>query len=434
MRIGIVGGGIAGLTAAYRLVKAGHQVFVFESDEKLGGLARSFDFAGTQLDVFYRHIFKSDTDIVKLIDELKLNDELLWNESKMGFYTEGKTYNFTTPVDLLMFKPLPFIDRIKLGLLALYLQRVNKWKKYEKITVKEWMDKYLGGKVYEKVWGPLLKQKFGALADTISMTWLYGRIHSRVASREKGGVKEVLGYMKGSYQALIDTLETEIQKEGGRILKKTSVSKVNTENGKVKSICVQGEEHAVDAAILTCAPALAVKLADFDGAYKERLKKLKYNGAMALVMRLKRSLSKIYWLSVAEPDSPFVAVIEHTNLIPKEVYGGDNIVYIAKYLPVDDKMYSMKSEEIKDIFFAYLKKIYPDFSESDVIEYRISREPFSQPIVQKGFSEIKLDYASPVKGLYMANMSMIYPEDRGMSYSVRLGNEVSAVILDQKES
>ncbi len=434
MRIGIVGGGIAGLTAAYRLAKAGRQVFVFEADEKLGGLARSFDFAGTQLDVFYRHIFKSDTDIIRLIDELKLTDELIWAESKMGFYTEGRTYNFTTPFDLLMFKPLPFLDRIKLGLLALYLQRVNEWKKYEKITVKDWMNKYIGGKVYEKVWGPLLKQKFGDLADSISMTWLYGRIHSRVASREKGGVKEVLGYMKGSYQVLIDSLETEIQKEGGKIFKKTSVSKVNVEKGKVKSICVQGEEILVDTAILTCAPALCVKLADFEESYKEKLDKLKYNGAMALVMRMKKSLSDIYWLSVAEPDSPFVAVIEHTNLIPKEIYGNNHIVYIAKYLPVDDKMYSMKSEEVKEVFFNYLKKIYPNFLEKDVLEYRVNREPFSQPIVLKNYGEIKPDYATPVSGLYMANMSMIYPEDRGMSYSVRLGNEVSAEILKNGET
>ena len=151
MRIGIVGGGIAGLTAAYRLAKAGRQVFVFEADEKLGGLARSFDFAGTQLDVFYRHIFKSDTDIIRLIDELKLTDELIWAESKMGFYTEGRTYNFTTPVDLLLFSPLPFFDRIKLGLISLFLRDVKDWKKFEKITAKEWIIKNFGKNIYEVV-------------------------------------------------------------------------------------------------------------------------------------------------------------------------------------------------------------------------------------------------------------------------------------------
>ena len=234
MRIGIVGGGIAGLTAAYRLSKQGHIVYLFEAEKRLGGLAQAVDFAGTKLDKFYRHVFKSDRDILALIDELKIAGSFKWLPSSMGFYHSGKIYGFSTPMDLLRFKPLPLIDRIKAGLMSLYLQRVKNWKKYEGITVKEWVEKYVSKKVYEVIWEPLLEQKFSGRADKVSMTFLYGRLHSRMASRS--GAKEVLGYMEGSYQLLIDILENEVTKEGGKIFKGAAVSKVITGGGRVRGM------------------------------------------------------------------------------------------------------------------------------------------------------------------------------------------------------
>jgi len=314
--------------------------------------------------------------------------------------------------------------------MALYLQRVNDWKKYEKITAKEWVSKYVSKNVYDKVWGPLMNQKFGPLADTVAMTWLYGRIHSRVASREGGGAKEVLGYMKGSYQVLVDALENAVLKEGARIMKNTPVSKVVLDNGKVKGVVVNGQEHIMDSVVLTCAPAISRKLVSFDKEYDERLSKMKYHGAMNLIMRTKKSLSKTYWLNVAEKDSPFVAVIEHTNLVPKEFYGGDTVVYLSKYLNTEDELYKASDEKVKNVFFEYLKKIFPEFSADDVLEYRVKRAPYSQPIVGLEFSKIKLDYRTPITGLYSANMTQVYPEDRGMSYSVKLGNEVSRIMME----
>ncbi|MFP4467008.1 MAG: NAD(P)/FAD-dependent oxidoreductase [Candidatus Goldiibacteriota bacterium] len=431
MNIGIVGGGIAGLTAAYRLSLSGHTVSVFEKDEKLGGLARSVDFAGTRIDRFYRHIFKSDIDIIKLIRELGLEKDMLWVQTKMGFRYGGVNYDFTSPMDLLRFKPLSFIDRIKQGIMALYLQKVKNYKKYEKITAKEWVEKYLGKRIYEVIWGALLKQKFGEHADEIAMTWLYGRIHSRAVSREKGGAKEVLGYMKGSYQVLIDTLEREIAAKGGKIFTGTPVSRVMTEEGKVKGLKAGGNEYEFDAVLMTCAPAIASTFVDFEGEYGDKLKKLDYYGAMNLIFRTKKSLSGIYWMNVTEQESPFLAVIEHTNFIPKENYGNDVVVYLSKYLSPADKLYKAPPEEVKERFFGYLKKVFPEFDEADVLEYRVYREPFSQPIVRRNYSAILPEHKTPVKGVFLADMSQIFPEDRGMSYSVRLGNTAAKIINEE---
>jgi protoporphyrinogen oxidase len=428
MRIGIVGGGIAGLTAAIRLLEQGHHIFLFEKDEKLGGLAQAIDFSGNKLDKFYRHIFKSDLDIIDLINELKLTDKLKWMKSTLGFYYEGKIYNFTTPFDLLKFSPLPFFDRIKLGLMALYLKRVKNWKKYENITAKEWIEKYVGKKVYEVVWGPLLYQKFADRAEEIAMAWLYGRISARFKSREKGGAQEVLGYMDGSFEVLINTMEKIILGKGGKIFKNSPVNKIIAENNKLKAIKTNSGEYELDALILTCSPMIIKNLYNWDNDYLLKLNSHEYFGAIALIISLKKSLSKIYWLNVADKNSPFVAVVEHTNFISASNYLGNNIIYLGKYLSTENRLYHLSNEELKDTFFNYLEKINPLFNKKDVIEYKVVREPFAQPVVKKNYSKILLDFRTPLKGVYVANMSQIYPEDRGMSYSVGLGNKISEII------
>ncbi len=429
MKIGIAGAGIAGLTAGYRLIQAGHNVTIFEKDEQIGGLARSFDFSGNKLDCFYRHIFKSDIDIIKLIDELNLTKDLIWKQVKMGFYYNGKTYNFTTPLDLLLFSPLPFSDRIKLGLISLFLKGVKNWKKFENITAKEWIIKNFGTKIYEVVWGPLLEQKFAEKADKISMTWLYGRISARFKSREAGGIKEVLGYLNGSFQKLIDTLADKIINQGGVIYKNTAVNKIDIVDNRVKGLNAAGKNYDFDCVLITCAPSIIKQMLDVKTAGIEKsVNSIDYHGSIALVMSLKKSLGDIYWLNVADRQSPFVAVVEHTNFIPKQNYNGNVIVYLGKYLSVEDSLYKLSKEETKDRFFSYLKHVNSLFDEKNVLEWVLIKEPFTQPVIPINYSEIKMDYRCAVKGLYFANMSMVYPEDRGMSYSVKIGNEVAEEI------
>lgn len=430
MRIGIVGSGIAGLTAGYRLINAGYKITIFEKDKQSGGLAKSFDFSGNKLDCFYRHIFKSDIDIIELIDELNLSNELIWKQVKMGFYYEGKTYNFTTPVDLLLFSPLPFLDRIKLGLISLFLKGVKNWKEFEKITAKEWIIKNFGNKIYEVVWGPLLTQKFAEKADKISMTWLYGRISARFKSREAGGIKEVLGYLNGSFQKLVDTLEDKIIKAGGVIYKNTQVNKINIENNIVKGINVNGKNYDFDGIVITSAPSIIKQMLDVKTAGIERsVNSIDYHGSVALIFSSKKSLGNIYWLNVADKQSPFVAVVEHTNFISKDNYNGNVIIYLGKYLSVENELYKLSDSEIKNSFFSYLTKINPLFDEKDVIQWVVIKEPLTQPIIPINYSEIKMSYKCRIKGLYFSNMSMVYPEDRGMSYSVKIGNEVAEEII-----
>ena len=436
MKVGIIGAGAAGLAAAYDLVKKGHHPTVYEAGPKLGGQASTFDVGGGRLERGYHHLFKSDIYMVDLIHELGLGHKLAWIESKVGFFHGGKIYNFVTPMDLLRFKPLSLVNRIRLGLVTLYLQRTKNWKKFEKVTARDWIVKWAGRKNYDVVWGPLLRGKFGSSAEEISMAWFWGKIYLRVASRDKGMQKEKLGYPMGSFGEVFEVLADRIREKGGEIHLSTPVTRVVVEDGRATGLEVKGssgppEVHNFDVIISTTPSYIFPRLVpEFPDDYVDLLGQVKYHAAILIVMVLKQPLSHIYWMNISGYDTPFLAIIEHTNFVDRSHYGGKHIVYLSNYLSKESPMYSMNKEELLAEYIPHLKKINPDFDESWIEEYYYHREEAAQPIVTTNYSEKIPDYRTPIQGLYLANTTQIYPEDRGTNYSIRLGQRISRLVIE----
>ena len=199
MRVGIIGAGAAGLAAAFELTKYGHRAEVLERAPFLAGQASTFPVGGGQLEKGYHHLFVSDTDMVDLIHELGLGNELKWMESKVGLFHDGRIWDFATPMDLLRFKPLSLAQRLRVGFWTFALQKTSKWRKFENITARDWIIEHMGYRAYQVIWEPLLRGKFGDYFDQISMTWLWGKVYLRVASRGKTLQKERLGYPMCSF-------------------------------------------------------------------------------------------------------------------------------------------------------------------------------------------------------------------------------------------
>ena len=209
----IIGGGFTGLTAAYELLKRGHSVTILESESEIGGLAAAFDVGGEKLDRFYHHWFTNDLEVMGLIDELGLNDQIIINPTNTGMYYANNFFKLSTPLDLLKFTPLSFIDRIRLGLLTLRARRVKDWKQLESKTAKDWLLELGGESVYKVVWEPLLKGKFGPYAEDVSAVWFWNKLKLRGGSRGKGG-EERLAYYKGGFISLADSLAKKIKEMG----------------------------------------------------------------------------------------------------------------------------------------------------------------------------------------------------------------------------
>ena len=433
MNIGIIGGGIAGLSAAYELGKKGHKVAVFEKEAELGGQAATFEVAGERLERFYHHIFSSDIDIRQLIDELGLGERVVWMDSKVGFLHQGRMYDFVTSWDLLRFRPVGWMDRVRLGLVALYLRRNKNWSQLEGRTAQEWMTKYAGRRNYNIVWGPLLKNKFGASADEVGMVWLWGKIHLRFASRDKG--RERLGYLRGSFGLLIDALEKEILANGGEIHISAPVNKIMVEDEKgEKAVGLQiGKEvHPFDGVIATVSsPTFLGMLPQIPTDYARKLEGVRYQAAVCLVLTLNRSLSHIYWLNISDPTIPFVAVVEHTNFIGSSNYGGKRIVYVSNYVSKDSPLYQLNADDLLTEYLPHLRKVNPRFDPSWIEERFLFREEAGQPVITRGYSSQIPEHRTPIPHLYLANTTQIYPEDRGMNYSVRLGLKISGVVADE---
>ena len=436
MRIAVIGAGATGLPAAYDLLKAGHQAVVYERAPFIGGHASTFDVGGERLERGYHHWFTSDTDIVELVEEIGLGHTVRWIDSTVGTLHDGDIYDFVTPLDLLRFKPLSLVDRVRLGLTTLFLQRQKNWRKYEGITAHDWLRQHGGQRVYDTFWGPMLRGKFGENYYTqVSMAWVWGKINTRVASRGKSMVREKLGYPLGSFGLVFDTLSDRIRGLGGEVHTSASVNRILIEGGRASGVEVDignAGAHAeqFDAVLATTpSPVFSRLVPPLPEDYQARLDRARYMSAVLIVLVLDRPLSHVYWLNVADRSIPFVGVIEHTNLIGPEFYGGKHIVYLSNYLSTDHPLYRMEHQKLLDEYLPHLKKVNPEF-ELDWIEQSYHhRVDGAQPVIGVNYSDHIPGHRTPFEGVYLANTTQIYPEDRGTNYSVRMGRRVARTII-----
>jgi len=434
-RIGIIGGGYAGLTAAYELQKKGYAVTVLEKYGQWGGQAATLPLLGTRIEFFYHHLFGSDSHILGLMDELGIGGRLRWIESKVGWFHDGHIYDLVTPMDLIRFRPVNLFNRVRLGLMYLLLPRFNDYRRFESTTARDWILKYMGRQVYDRFWGPLLRGKFGDLAGEVSMTWLWGKIKVRGSSRRGAAAKETLAYPDGSFDIITQALLDRLRAGGADLRLNSEVTGLTTapdDPRRVTGAVTAKETIPFDAVIATVPGYNMLEIAppSLDEEYAGRLRSIRYQAAVVLLMASKQSLSHIYWMNVADRTMPFVAVIEHTNYVPPSEYQGRHVIYVSNYLERDDPRFRMSADELFDLYLPHLKRINPAFDASWIEKKIVLRAESGQPVVTCNYSQRIPAHRTGLAGLYLANTLQIYPEDRGTNYSVRLGQTISRIVDD----
>lgn len=424
--VAIIGAGFTGLSAAYELSKAGINVTVLEAQSDMGGLAAAFSIGerAEKLDCFYHHWFTNDLEVMQLVKELNLCSKVKINPSNTGMYYANQFFKLSTPWDLLKFSPLCFTDRIRLGLLALKARKVENWQELEGKTAAEWLRELGGEQVYRVVWEPLLRGKFGAVADEISAVWFWNKLKLRGSSRGKGG-EERLAYFKGGFVALIEALAAKVRQLGSEIKTSCPVISVQPHNGGWLIKTASGEIFANRVIATPALPLLADMLQDWaTPEYLAKLNRIHYLANVCLVLELDHSLSDTYWLNVNDPSFPFVGVIEHTNFQDKKHYAGKHIVYLSKYLPHTDALYLMSDDELLAFALPHLKRMFPEFEASWILNHHVWHARWAQPVVEKHYSQLIPACESPQRGLFLASMAQIYPEDRGTNYAIREGRRM----------
>jgi protoporphyrinogen oxidase len=427
--IAVIGGGITGLTAAYRLASEGHRVTLWERGQQLGGQANAFPVAGSALERFYHHLFQSDRHIVALAEEIGIGDRLVWLPSNVGYFADGRIWPLNGALDLLRLGFLPFPDRLRVGLVTAYLQRVRDWKPFEQVTAERWLRRALGQRAYDRTFGAQLRAKFGSYHDQVAMVWFWGKIWLRTTSRRSPLEGERLGYFRGSFNVLVDALAGAARQAGATLNTGSGPSAIRSVPGGGWELLFDDEKTAVDAVVVTTpSPILARLVPELPERYRRLLSGLEYEAAIVALLQLREPLSDIYWLNVADDDLPFTGVIEHTNFISPEEYGGKRFVYLSKYLEPDHPYFALSDEALIETYIPYLKRINPRFDRSWIEESWVFRERAAQPIIPLNYGERIPDHRTGLPGLYLANTTQIYPEDRGTNYSVRLGNDIAALV------
>lgn len=429
--VAVIGGGVTGLTAAYRLLQRGFRVRLLEAGDELGGLVRTFEVAGEPVECFYHHLFASDTSAVRLFDELGVGDKLEWRPSRVGMLREGRVYPFTSALDLLRFAPLRLSERIKLGLTAMRLRGERSGAQFEDITAAEWLRRELGEKTLDVVWAPLLRGKFGEMWEHVVMTWLWNKVRTRFSSRRgRWSRSEVLGHMSGSFGAWTSALVERLRDLGCEIETGAPVARIVSDRGRI-GIERESETVSFDSVVATVSNDVIERIApDLMDAYSAKLRGTRYQDGICLVLMLDRQLTDYYWLNINDPDVPFVALVEHTNLVDADRYGGRHIVYVSNYVDRDAPITREDADEVLRMYAPYLKRISPAFDESWVAERHLFHARDAQPVFTVGAGRRVPGHRTPVPGLYLANMAQIYPQDRGQNYAIERGEAVAEIVAE----
>lgn len=427
MEIAIIGAGFGGLAAAYDLNRAGHRVTIFEAADHVGGLAAGFKEPHWDWSVekFYHHWFASDRHMLGLIRELGWEDKVLFPRPYTVLLHEGKWYPFDSILRALLFPGLGWgVNKLRFGLVGLYLRLTNNWRALEKVTADAWMRKWAGETVYEQMWQPLLIGKFGPYYKEVNMAWMWARLKARTTR---------LGTFEGGFQCFADLFAQRLGEQGVEIRLGVKVESIKREPAGGLSVSSAGRKERFDQVLVTTSPALLARLCpDLPKDYLEGLLSLKSMGAVVMVLALEHQLSEqgYYWFNLPKSAGyPFLALVEHTNFIPPEKFGGEHIVYAGDYLEPGHEYFRLSDEQLLARFLPALAKFNAQFERGWVRKYWVFRTTYAQPVPLVNHSRNVPDMRTPVAGLYFASMSQVYPWDRGTNFAVQVGRRAARLML-----
>jgi protoporphyrinogen oxidase len=426
--VAIVGGGILGMTAAYRLAQAGVAVTLYERSRDLGGLVGTFDFDGHQVDRFYHVVLPTDHRVIGLSEELGLGDTWRFRPTKVGFYDDGRLFSMTSPKEFLTFPILSLPDRLRLGAFVARCQLTKSYDELDQQPLVEWLQRLCGRNVVEKLWKPLLDSKFDGRFDDLPATYIWARTRRMSSTRDKSG-REVMGWPRGGYQALIDAMELRIRQLGGEIHAGTAVERIAGDRGRATGLVVDGHYRAFDHVLCTLTPPQTRKLLAPELVPLAPPERHRYIGVVCLLLRTSRNVSPYYHLNITDRRVPLTTIVETTHVIDPERVGG-HLLYVSKYVDPSHPDQDRPLDEVERDYRRYAQTIFPDLRDEEILSAVVQRARITEPVHLLGGAQ-NLPEMFPLPGLSLASTAHVYPEIVSGQAVTGVSEQVVPGILDR---
>lgn len=420
-RIAVLGAGPMGLAVAYQLARDGHTPVIFEADDRIGGMTAAFDFSGLSIERYYHFHCISDHAFLTVLDELSLSDQMRWVETKMGYWFQSCLQPWGNPVALLRFRGLSLVAKFRYGLHAFLCTKRNDWKPLDNVEATAWIRHWVGAEAWEVLWRRLFDYKFYDYTDNLSAAWIWSRIR-RIGRSRYSLFREKLGYLEGGSETLLQAIKSDIEANGGEVHLKSPVVKVLMKGGKVQGVEVNGQVEYFDKVISTIPlPYVPRIMPDLPEDILQRFTALKNVAVVCVIVKLRKPLSENFWLNINDPYMDIPGLVEYSNLRPL----GQHIVYVPFYMPSEHPKFAESDQVFLDKVQRYLKEINPLLTDEDFLDLRASRYRHAQPICDPGYLDRVPPVSLPIEGLWVADTSYYYPEDRGISESIDFGRKMA---------
>ena len=426
-RIAVLGAGPMGLAVAYQLARDGYEPVVFEADDRVGGMAAHFDFSGTSIERYYHFHCISDRAFLEVLDELNLKDRLHWVKSKMGYWYLDQMQDWGNPIALLKFKGLSWAAKFRYALHVFLSTKRNNWKPLDREDAVRWVKRWVGPEAYQVLWQKLFEYKFYEYTPNLSAAWIWSRVR-RIGRSRYNIMHEKLGYLDGGSHTLLTAMQSDIESHGGKIVLSAPIEKVVIENDQVRGVQVGGQVHSFSKVISTIPlPYITKVMPDLPADILEKFTSKKNIAVVCVIVKLRRPFSDYFWVNTNDPDMDIPGFIEYSNLNPMGApdSGQPAILYVPFYIPGEHPKYAEPDDVFLEKVRSYLKKIDPSLQDNDFLDIRASRYRFAQPICEPGYLDTLPPVALPIRGLWVADTSYYYPEDRGISESIDLGRKIA---------
>lgn len=423
-KVAIIGAGAMGLAAAYHALEAGHEVTVYEADSVAGGMAAHLDLDGLSIERFYHFVCKADKPTFKLLERLGIADRMRWTGTSMGYFVDGEMYRWGDPVALLTFPKIDWISKFRYGLQMFLSTKRSDWSDLETASAKDWIERGSGRRAYDVLWRRLFDLKFFEYADNVSAAWIWTRI-KRVGTSRRSLMQEELGYIDGGSQTLVAALVEAIEERGGVIKLATPAREVVAEDGRVTGVRTDAGLEPAEAVISTMPTPLVSSLVPaLPDDWKAKYDAIVNIGVVCVLMRLKKSVTEHFWVNINDSEVEIPGIIQFSNLRPVD----DTVVYVPFYMPTTHPKFGRDDRAFIHESMACLKRLNPDLGDDDLKAWTVGRLRHAQPVCEPGFLAKIPPFQTPIRGLQIADTSFYYPEDRGISESVRVAEEMAAAI------